>query len=56
MLASRPPLSTPPEHFLHNPVPEERAILTPSQLNAVARDLLEGAFPLIWVEGELSGV
>ena len=34
----------------------ERAILTPSQLNALARDLLEGAFPLIWVEGELSGV
>jgi exodeoxyribonuclease VII large subunit len=31
-------------------------VLTPSQLNALARDLLEGAFPLIWVEGELSGV
>lgn len=30
--------------------------LTPSSLNALARDLLEGAFPLIWVEGELSGV
>jgi exodeoxyribonuclease VII large subunit len=37
-------------------VPAERAILTPSQLNALARDLLEGSFPLIWVEGELSGV
>lgn len=35
---------------------DARAILTPSQLNALARDLLEGAFPLIWVEGELSGV
>jgi exodeoxyribonuclease VII large subunit len=34
----------------------ERAVLTPSQLNALARDLLEGAFPLIWVQGELSGV
>jgi len=34
----------------------DRDILTPSQLNTLARDLLEGAFPLIWVEGELSGV
>ena len=33
-----------------------REVLTPSQLNALARDMLEGAFPLIWVEGELSGV
>jgi exodeoxyribonuclease VII large subunit len=31
-------------------------ILSPSQLNTLARDLLEGAFPLVWVEGELSGV
>ena len=31
-------------------------ILTPSQLNILARDLLEGAFPLIWVEAELSSV
>jgi exodeoxyribonuclease VII large subunit len=31
-------------------------ILSPSQLNTLARDLLEGAFPTIWVEGELSGV
>ena len=37
-------------------IPTERDVLTPSQLNALARDLLEGAFPLIWVEGELSGV
>jgi exodeoxyribonuclease VII large subunit len=34
----------------------DRDILTPSQLNTLARDLLEGAFPLIWVEGELSSV
>ncbi|MFT3896475.1 MAG: exodeoxyribonuclease VII large subunit [Thermomonas sp.] len=34
----------------------ERDILTPSQLNTLARDLLEGAFPAIWVEGELGGV
>lgn len=31
-------------------------VLTPSQLNTLARDLLEGAFPLVWVEGELSSV
>src|SRR6185295_8690203 len=28
----------------------------PSQLNTLARDLLEGTFPLIWVEGELGNV
>ncbi|MEN5207503.1 exodeoxyribonuclease VII large subunit [Stenotrophomonas terrae] len=31
-------------------------ILTPNQLNTLARDLLESAFPLVWVEGELGGV
>ena len=35
---------------------ETRDILTPSQLNTLARDLLESAFPLVLVEGELSGV
>ncbi|HAI58348.1 MAG TPA: exodeoxyribonuclease VII large subunit [Xanthomonadaceae bacterium] len=30
--------------------------LRPSQLNALARDLLEGGFPSIWVEGELSSL
>ena len=35
---------------------QAREVLTPSQLNTLARDLLEGSFPLIWVEGELSGV
>lgn len=30
--------------------------LTPSQLNALARNLLEDAFPLVWVEGELGNV
>ena len=34
----------------------QRNILTPSQLGAMARDLLEGSFPLVWVEGELGGV
>lgn len=32
----------------------ERAVLTPSQLNRVARTLLEDAFALVWVEGEVS--
>lgn len=31
-------------------------ILTPGQLNTLARDLLEGAFPLVLVEGELGNV
>jgi exodeoxyribonuclease VII large subunit len=35
---------------------QAREVLTPSQLNTLARDLLEGSFPLVWVEGELSGV
>jgi len=30
--------------------------LTPSQLNALARDMLEGAFGNVWIEGELSGI
>ncbi len=38
------------------PSARERDILTPSRLTALARELLEGAFPLIWVEGELSRV
>ena len=33
----------------------ERQVLSPSQLNALARDLLEGQFPQVWVEGEISG-
>jgi exodeoxyribonuclease VII large subunit len=31
-------------------------ILTPAQLNTLARDLLESTFPLVWVEGELGNV
>lgn len=34
----------------------ERSILTPSTLNRLARDLIEDALPLIWIEGELSNV
>ncbi|MFN3965312.1 MAG: exodeoxyribonuclease VII large subunit [Silanimonas lenta] len=33
-----------------------RPALRPAQLNALARDLLEGSFPSIWVEGEISGL
>lgn len=32
----------------------ERVILTPSGLNRLARDLLEDALPLVWIEGEIS--
>jgi exodeoxyribonuclease VII large subunit len=31
-------------------------VFTPSQLNTLARDMLEGAFPSIWIEGELGNV
>lgn len=31
-------------------------VLTPVQLNTLARDLLESSFPLVWVEGELGNV
>lgn len=42
---------------MHNEVsPITGEVLTPSQLNTLARDLLEGAFPLIWVEGELGNL
>ncbi len=34
----------------------ERTILTPSTLNRLARDLIEDALPLVWIEGELSNV
>ena len=33
-----------------------RTVLTPSSLNRLARDLIEGALPLVWIEGELSNV
>jgi len=39
-----------------NAIAIPRNVLTPSQLGALARDLLEGSFPLVWVEGELGGV
>lgn len=33
-----------------------RQILFPAQLNTLARDLLEGAFPAVWVEGEIGNL
>lgn len=44
--------ATPPP----SPPAPERQAYTPSQLNALARSLLEDAFPLIWVEGELGNL
>ena len=32
----------------------ERPVLKPSQLNALARDLLEGQFAQVWIQGEIS--
>src|SRR5688500_4346018 len=34
----------------------ERPILKPAQLNALAKDLLEGSFAQVWVEGEISNL
>ncbi|KAF1015799.1 MAG: Exodeoxyribonuclease 7 large subunit [Stenotrophomonas maltophilia] len=36
--------------------PRSNDVFTPSQLNTLARDLLEGSFPAIWVEAELGSV
>ena len=34
--------------------PDPRKVLTPSALNRLVRELIEGALPLIWIEGEIS--
>lgn len=39
---------------LPSPPTLEREVFTPSQLVRRARDLIEGEFPLIWIEGEIS--
>jgi len=36
------------------PIQRERRVLSPVQLNTLARELLEGAFAQAWVEGEIS--
>jgi exodeoxyribonuclease VII large subunit len=33
--------------------PDARRVLTPSALNRLVRDLVEGALPLVWIEGEI---
>lgn len=37
-----------------NTLIRERQVLRPFQLNALARDLLEGSFSQVWVEGEIA--
>jgi exodeoxyribonuclease VII large subunit len=39
-----------------SPPTDDRRAYTPSQLNTLARNLLEDTFPLIWVEGELGNL
>lgn len=39
-----------------HPPPEKYQVYSVSQLNSEARALLEGSFPLIWVEGEISNL
>ena len=36
-----------------NELVRERPVLKPAQLNALARDLLEGSFAQVWVQGEI---
>ena len=38
------------------PAPANDNVLSPSQLNALARSLLEDAFPVVLVEGELGNL
>ena len=35
------------------PTPDQRRVLTPSALNRLVRELIEGALPMIWIEGEV---
>jgi exodeoxyribonuclease VII large subunit len=35
------------------PRPDARRVLTPSALNRLVRELVEGALPLVWIEGEI---
>lgn len=39
-----------------NPAPPEKRIWTVNHLNLEAQGLLEGSFPMVWVEGELSNL
>ena len=35
------------------PTPDPRRVLTPSALNRLVRELIEGALPMVWIEGEV---
>lgn len=35
-------------------VSDPRNVLTPSALNRLMRELIEGALPMVWIEGEIS--
>jgi exodeoxyribonuclease VII large subunit len=39
---------------MEEPIQRERRVITPAQLNTLAREMLEGAFAQVWVEGEIS--
>ena len=45
-----------PHEFDSEPLATERDIYSVSRLNREVRSLLEGSFPLIWLEGELSNL
>jgi exodeoxyribonuclease VII large subunit len=45
-------MTSPPDLFAR----EQREVFSPSALVRMARDVLEDAFPLIWVEGEVSNL
>ena len=45
-------MNSPADPFLR----EQREVFSPSALVRMARDVLEDAFPLIWVEGEISNL
>lgn len=44
-----------PASSIARPIPTDR-LLTVSQLNRLAREFMESAFPLLWIEGELSNL
>ncbi len=44
------------DHLFETDPTASRQVFSVSELNTEARDLLEGRFPLIWVEGEISNL
>ena len=39
--------------MIETSAPDPRRVLTPSALNRLVRELIEGALPMIWIEGEV---